>query len=80
MKKIRKISRDLDEKPRQVVLKICLLSFLVGFLIGFFSGLIFREFRLNRLIAKQRAQEIEEERRLNTLFEKFPQTKFFQQR
>jgi hypothetical protein len=80
MKKIAKIAREFDGKPRQVVLKICLVSFLVGFLIGFFSGLTFREFRLNRLIAKQRAQGIEEERRLNTLFEKFPQTKLFQQR
>lgn len=77
MKKIKKIARELDGKSRQVVAKICLVSFLIGFLVGFSSGLVFRELRLNRLIAKQKAQKIEEERRLNVLFERFSQVKSF---
>lgn len=80
MKKIRKLTQELDGKPRRMVLKISLVSFLIGFLIGFSSGLVFRELRLNLLLTRQKAQRIEEERRLNTLFEKFPQTKIFQQR
>lgn len=80
MKKIAKFARQFDGKSRREVLKICLVSFLVGFLIGFSSGLVFRELRLNLLMARQKAQKIEEERRLNTLFEKFPQVKILPQK
>lgn len=80
MKKIKKIAQELEGKPRQVIAKICLASFLISFLVGFSSGLVFRELRLNRLITKQEVQKIEEEKRLNTLFEKFSQTKPFQQK
>lgn len=80
MKKIRKIAREFDGKPRQVIAKISFVIFLVSFLIGFSAGLVFRELRLNFFTIKQKAQKIEEGRRLERLFQEFSQVKSFPQK
>lgn len=78
MKKIRKFVRELEEKPRPDLAKICLASFLVSFLFGFSFGLVFRELRLQTLTVKQEAQKTGEKTRVEGLFKKFSQIeKFF---
>ena len=73
MKKIKQLAGRLEEKSGQALVKITMVIFLFSLLVGFLSGLFFRELRLNLLEARQRAQKMEEERRLSTLSEKYSQ-------
>jgi len=75
LKKINKIVGEFEGKPRQIIIKISLVIFLSSFLIGFSSGLVFREFRLYLLSARQKVQKLEEGKRLNTIFQEFSQVK-----
>ncbi len=71
MKWLKKLARQLEYKPKNEVIKFVILTLFVSILAGFSSGLAFREVRLNVLSLQKRAQTIEENKRLNNLFQEF---------
>ncbi len=75
MRKFRQVAKELESKPARTLVKLSFLFFLTSLLVGFSVGLVFREFRLNRLFAEQKNLGVQEDRQINSLFEKFSQNK-----
>lgn len=55
--------------------KIFLVIFSASLGVGVLLGLVFQQLRITSLAARQKVQKVEEEKRLNMLFEKFSQVK-----
>lgn len=53
--------------------KIFLVIFFISLGVGVLLGLVFQQLRTTSLVTRQKAQKVEEEKRLNVLFEKFSQ-------
>lgn len=69
--KFKKIVKEIEEKPPKALAKLSLFFFVVSCLVGFSAGLIFREFRLNRLSAQQKSLATHVDSDIRGLFEKY---------